>query len=584
MGVNVRVSVGIDFGTSTTLISVRQGEAAPGAIQLGRGRDVSYMPSVVVAERDNVIVGEGAEEIGPPRAIYSVKSALSDNNDSVGETGLTTRDLIEAVLREAIRRAEEMVPGIQSIPSVFIGCPAQWDGHQRRVLADIAHDLGIDVDLAEVIDEPVAAGLAWVEEQWTFGSKPKGKVVIFDAGGGTLDVAILKVEGTRSGRHTMTVLAADSIRKSGDAIDDSIAAHIAEKLGLKNLDPNYDSSKDRPLLLLARELKEQLSVVDTATVTGRSSVTRDQLHTVSLTNDELERIVSKQVDTSISLLVASLRTSLYRGNPPLSPSRANRVTDKTLYNEVNHVVLVGGMSRLKAFRKRFNQMFTNAEIHQVANPQEMVCLGLTYGDRLQSLNLPRPPVNFVLRDGSKQSTIYQAFTPLYYWSDPILKDELFRQSYFPPQFAGSTSVLECVSPTRDQRKLELTFAVRHDADQNVRSYMWWDPNDEWQQVDQSEIPNEVDVWSFVDIREGKREIDEETGFVDLVDVRRSLQRYQPDELTVFIGKRFVLPQIMPRGFVKFNVDGNVLIDTNGGYLGGKAVKFRILYWPLKAKK
>jgi hypothetical protein len=337
-------------------------------------------------------------------------------------------------------------------------------------------------------------------------------------------------------------------------------------------------------LLLARELKEQLSVVDAATVTGRSSATRDQLHTVSLTNDELEQIVSKQLDTSISLLVASLRTSLYRGNPPLSPSRANRVTDKTLYNQVNHVVLVGGMSRLRAFRKRFNQMFTNAEIHQVANPQEMVCLGLTYGDRLQSLNLPRPPVNFVLRDGSKQSTIYQAFTPLYYWSDPILKDELFRQSYFPPQFTGSTSVLECVSPTRDQRKLELTFAVRHNADQNVRSYMWWDPNDEWQQVDQSEIPNEVSFLGLVDIREGKREIDEETGFVDMMDVRHAWKRYRPDELTVFIGKKFVLPRITPQGFVKFNVDGNVLIDTNGGYLGGKAVKFRILYWPLKSKK
>jgi molecular chaperone DnaK (HSP70) len=246
--------VGIDFGTSTTLIAHRTSEGQVSVINLGS--TTRWLPSVVgLAESGELVVGEDALALPIDRIVTSIKSRLT-----AGETEVMTPygpiDVVEAItalLREAKNRAEAEVPQLFKGAEVYFGCPALWTGTERRRLADIAASLGLKVDIGQIIDEPVAAGLSWLDEMWLQGaSRPSGKAVIFDAGGGTLDVAYLDVAG--SDKPEMTVLSAEGSPESGDRLDESIANDLRLQVSEK-----MDDAIERLLKVRSREFKEVLS-------------------------------------------------------------------------------------------------------------------------------------------------------------------------------------------------------------------------------------------------------------------------------------------------------------------------------------
>jgi actin-like ATPase involved in cell morphogenesis len=453
--------VGIDFGTSTTLIAHRTSEGQVSVINLGS--TTRWLPSVVgLAESGELVVGEDALALPIDRIVTSIKSRLT-----AGETEVMTPygpiDVVEAItalLREAKNRAEAEVPQLFKGAEVYFGCPALWTGTERRRLADIAASLGLKVDIGQIIDEPVAAGLSWLDEMWLRGaSRPSGKAVIFDAGGGTLDVAYLDVAG--SDKPEMTVLSAEGSPESGDRLDESIANDLRLQVSEKMAD-----AIERLLKVRSREFKEVLS-----TEVSRVAPLGGGYKTVlTYGRKDLEGAFAGQLQRAKRLVDSTIRGSLLRVAQPLSPSEIRGETWESIASEVKYGVLVGGLSYVPSVADEITRMFPKAEVLRVSAPQESVARGLAEGDRLAQLNLPRPPVDICVafeglsREPSPEwleenRVIYRAFTPLY-MSDQVARGESplgkSIQIPLPPGETGSYRILlSCQFPDRKRQPVLL---------------------------------------------------------------------------------------------------------------------------------
>ena len=263
--------VGIDFGTSTTLIAVRENQdATPQILPIGHGAN-PWMPSVV-AQTSPVSVGESAIEAEGLLQIRSIKSGLTRGQDWLDEQYLSidheqVKQYVIEILTEAKRRAEQVYPDLFNDAKFFFGCPALWSFGNRRILADVANDLGMDVDVLDVLDEPVAAGVHWVKTSWAKNKEGvSGRTLVFDAGGGTLDVALIETSDNAS--PEVSVLAANSLSKSGDDVDYS----IVEYLRRRDSRLGSDGTSYNRLMNAARELKEILSDETEASVQVDESI------------------------------------------------------------------------------------------------------------------------------------------------------------------------------------------------------------------------------------------------------------------------------------------------------------------------
>ncbi len=532
---------------------------------------------VGLTDSGELVIGEAAELTKNP--FRSVKSVITnDDSERAKAFGLSPKELIEKILHEAMSRAAAARREINEAVDYFVGCPAGWDGNQRRAISDVASSLGIDVDIAEVIDEPVAAGLSWVESKWFSGdSKPTGRVLVFDAGGGTLDVAVMEVEETDRGNNRIVVLAAGSLAKSGDAVDLSIAQHIALENGhdAASVEGNVAILKD------ARDIKEALASNDS--VTNNNVFIGSQRCSVTMTQEILNGIIQDQLSQSLTLVELQLRLAELRGANAVKPQDLGKLDITDLCNKVNHVVLVGGLTKLPVFSQTLRSMFSAAIAHEVGNPQELVAMGLTFGERLQSLNLPRPPVNFVIESGAEREVLYQAFTPLYTSINPMY-NELYKQEYFPGFVERGTPLLICQSPTRDHRRLQMVIAVKHDTGTNAPD--WWTQYEgsDWKKIDKSELPSALDFVAEIDYRK-ENVVYDEPHFIDATTYVNRLVDDGSFETTFFVGTAIFLKGGHPSGYIMINVDGSVVLHTRGGAQPGKhELKMKVLFWPLKSEE
>ena len=171
---------------------------------------------------------------------------------------------------------------------------------------------------------------------------------------------------------------------------------------------------------------------------------------------------------------------LFRSSQSPSPAEIRAIPWANLAGPVKHVVLVGGLSHMPVIATRLRQEFPSATVSLVSAPQESVALGLALGGRLNRLNLPRPPVSFVVEFGPREvieslglqqwasanRELYNAFSPLYQWSDiQIGRSPLgFRAEIpFPPGVNRPLKVrIRCEAPTRARTPLRLRFQQRND--------------------------------------------------------------------------------------------------------------------------
>ena len=446
----MKQSVGIDFGTSTTLVSLREGGGPAKVLSLGKLNP--WIPSIVgLDESGKLLVGEDALKLAPERILYSSKSLIGNRKEQVELCGtmLKTTEAVKAIISQALQSANKLVPGIFDNSDVYVSCPAGWTYVERRVLANIYADLGLDIDVGDFIDEPVAASLHWKNEYWQSAKGDiHGKTLVYDAGGGTLDIALVEIGVDRE----FTVLSTEGLPQSGDYLDRDIAKELEKQITASDLEKNYS-----PVLgVQARNIKEDLSTLMKREVLlgeGFKSI-------VSMNRATLEELFSGQLEASMRRARVTVKAADIRTRRDISPVDIREAEWSQYSDKIRYVALVGGMSQIPVVTRQAQIVFPNATVEVLPNPQSAVVLGLTHGREVEQLNLPRPPVRFIADcfDGrtSRSDVIYEAFTPLYERGQ-VLRGE---------SFLGHSWIKTC-----EQRHSPLSVSIRAEAPNRSKSPM-----------------------------------------------------------------------------------------------------------------
>jgi molecular chaperone DnaK len=410
-----RPSVGVDFGTSTTLVAT-----ARGPLTIGDDGAFPWMPSLVCYDGSGeLLVGERTYDVDDDLVIRSIKRWITDRRDFIrvdrptGARDMRVDDLIAELLREAFRRGARQSREVGANSLVRLGCPAMWDGRQRRRLLAAAQRADLPVVLATMVDEPVAAGIAWLAHQPPV-DRPL-RMVVFDMGGGTLDIAVLDVRG---GAHPdVTVLAAMGVPEAGDALDEAIAADLDLELAKAGIDvdglPGPGRARVR-LLLEARRAKVRLSVEDEVPISLSAQVF-GRAGEVWYTRGQLNDVFQPQLERAEEAVALALRIARIIAGAESAYDIARMPADD-LVGGVDVVLLSGGMSRIPYVRQRMQWFFDESTRVEPAMdpPENAVVVGLARAAEYRKTNMYRPAFDVVLEweRGHHFRTVYEAFTPL----------------------------------------------------------------------------------------------------------------------------------------------------------------------------
>ena len=354
-------AAGIDLGTTHSLIaSVRAGRVQTLPDESGS----HLLPSVVRYEEENGIsVGDDAVQAGvldPANTIASIKRLMGRGKDDLESRGqlmdyrvadqsdgmvrLETRqgektpvEISAEILRVLSGRAEETLGG--SLDGVVITVPAYFDDGQRQATKDAAELAGLNV--MRLVSEPTAAALAYGLD-----SGAEGVVVVYDLGGGTFDVSVLRM---RMGVFEVLATGGNT-SLGGDDVDIAIASELIKR---SQLSEGITQGMRRALIMKARAIKEALS--DEASVA------------VDLTSESIDwaGAFDRQALTEVA---ASL------------VEETVRITRKTIrdaqvdLDDIANVVLVGGSTRMPMVRDAIEDYFGRAPLTDL-DPDLVVALG-----------------------------------------------------------------------------------------------------------------------------------------------------------------------------------------------------------------
>ncbi len=362
-----KLAAGIDLGTSNSLVAtVRSGEAKP----ILDFEQRAILPSVVHYQEDQFQVGYDAQtyaQVDPANTIVSVKRligrSLADiqsrypslpyqfkQNDNVqNDNSILNNDrgmpilqtaggeknpiqISADILKVLSQRAEQALNG--QLTGVVITVPAYFDDAQRAGTKDAAKLAGLNV--LRLLNEPTAAAIAYGLD-----SGQEGLIAVYDLGGGTFDISILRLS-----KGVFEVLATGGdTALGGDDFDHLLANDIHRRMG----EPELNASELRSLLNVAREIKIQLSQYTSCEVEvfdWRGVVTREQF----------EALIQPLVRKSLMACRRALRDA--------------EVTN----DEVLEVIMVGGSTRTPLVRKMVGDFFEKQPLTSI-NPDEVVAIG-----------------------------------------------------------------------------------------------------------------------------------------------------------------------------------------------------------------
>jgi len=357
-----RLAAGIDLGTTNSLVaSVRSGvsEALPDM------QGEVLLPSVVRYLADGSII-VGAQAVAnarsdPKNTIVSVKRLMGRGADDLEAVqkrlpyDFDTRDRevprlrtvagersaveVSAEILKVLReRAEQTLGG--DLQGVVITVPAYFDDAQRQATKDAARLAGLKV--LRLLNEPTAAAIAYGLDK-----KPEGVFVVYDLGGGTFDVSVLRLN-----KGVFEVLATGGdTQLGGDDLDHAIADWILLQAGIEHLS---DSGDQRHLMQVARSTKEALSTSDSVDIDIEFAASGSWQG--QLSNNEFGQLAQSMVSRTI--------TSCRRALKDAGVAAA----------DVDGVVLVGGSTRVRQIRQGVADYFGQQPLADI-DPDKVVAVG-----------------------------------------------------------------------------------------------------------------------------------------------------------------------------------------------------------------
>ena len=343
-------AVGIDLGTTNSVVSVLEG-GDPVVIPNAEGSRTT--PSVVAFAKDGeVLVGEVAKRqaiTNPERTIRSVKRHVGTNwTIDIDGKAYNAQEISARTLMKLKRDAEEYLG--DTVTQAVITVPAYFDDAQRTATQEAGAIAGLEV--LRIINEPTAAALAYGLDKDT----EDQTILVFDLGGGTFDVSVLELgDGVFEVKST-----SGDTNLGGDDWDEAIIDWLAETFqGEHGVDLRKDPMAAQRLKEAAEKAKIELSQT-TSTQINMPYVTATDAGPLHL-DYELTR--AKFQDLTSDLLT--------RTRKPFEAAIRDAGLTK---GEIDHVVLVGGSTRMPAVAELVNEM-TGKEPNKTVNPDEVVAIG-----------------------------------------------------------------------------------------------------------------------------------------------------------------------------------------------------------------
>jgi molecular chaperone DnaK len=364
--------VGIDLGTTNSLVAYMQGDA-PVVIP---GEDgLNLVPSVVAltldkTEKNQIIVGNAARKYlieTPERAVYSVKRLMGRGSEDIqeelkffpfkladdlhagevlrikiGERTYTPPEISALVLRQLKRNAERFfgAPVTQAVITV----PAYFNDAQRQATKDAGRIAGLNV--LRLVNEPTAASLAYGLDK-----KKNGIIVVYDLGGGTFDISILKLH---DGIFEVIATKGDT-HLGGDDIDNLLIAVALDDIrGDLELDVRRNGETVARIRKAVIEAKISLSSQPSASLDIDLPDGKKYQREISL--EVFEQMIQPIIDRTVRPCKQALKDA------GLKPE------------QIDEVVLVGGSTRIPKVRLLVQDLFKRAP-HTGLNPDEVVALG-----------------------------------------------------------------------------------------------------------------------------------------------------------------------------------------------------------------
>src|ERR1700682_3823730 len=360
--------VGIDLGTTNSLVAYMQGDSPvviPGEDGLNLVRSV-----VALDERNQIVVGNGARKYlieTPERAVYSVKRLMGRGAEDIqdelklfpfkladdlqqgevlrikiGERTYTPPEISALVLRQLKRNAERFfgAPVTQAVITV----PAYFNDAQRQATKDAGRIAGLNV--LRLVNEPTAASLAYGLDK-----KRNGIVAVYDLGGGTFDISILKLH---DGIFEVIATNGDT-HLGGDDID-----NLLIKIAIDDIrgDFGLDVSRNGEVVATIRKavIEAKIALSSQPTTKLDIELPPGKRYLRKITREQFEQLIRPIVDRTVGPCKQALKDA------GLKPE------------QIDEAVLVGGSTRIPKVRALVEQLFQRKP-HTDLNPDEVVALG-----------------------------------------------------------------------------------------------------------------------------------------------------------------------------------------------------------------
>jgi len=349
-------AVGIDLGTTNSVVAVLEG-GEPTVIANAEGARTT--PSVVAfSKTGEVLVGEIAKRqavTNVDRTIASVKRHMGTSwTKEIDDKKYTAQEISARILGKLKRDAEEYLG--EKVTDAVITVPAYFNDAERQATKDAGEIAGLNV--LRIVNEPTAAALAYGLDK----GKEDELILVFDLGGGTFDVSLLEVGKDEDDFATIQVKAtAGDNRLGGDDWDQRIVDHLIKEV--KNAE-GVDLSKDKSAVQRLREAAEQ----------AKKELSSAQQTTISLQYLSIGENGPVHLDTKLTRAQFQQMTQdlLERTKAPFHQV----IKDAGIkLSEIDHVVLVGGSTRMPAVTELVKEITGGKEPNKGVNPDEVVAVG-----------------------------------------------------------------------------------------------------------------------------------------------------------------------------------------------------------------
>lgn len=343
--------IGIDLGTTFSAVARINKDGRAEIIPNRDGERTT--PSVVMFEDDTVIVGQQAKDnsiVDPYKVCQFVKRQMGKKAFSfdVSVDQKYSAEEISALILKRIKEDAEIATG-EKVDGAVITVPAYFDDSRRKSTQDAGEIAGLNV--IRIINEPTAAALAYCHGQ----ANSDGIVMVYDLGGGTFDITILKLSDNLNRVDILATLGDHQL--GGFDFDNTIINKVVEKFKKEfGIDIEDDDVACQDIRIKAENVKKALSTREKASL---SIVSQGKALKVDITREEFESMIKSRIDKTKKCMEFALEDANLK------------------WSEISKILLVGGSTRIPAVQNMIKDLSGIEPSHEL-NPDEAVAIGAAY--------------------------------------------------------------------------------------------------------------------------------------------------------------------------------------------------------------